>query len=91
MHKQNWIIDTDAGIDDAQALFLGLRHWNVVAFTCVGGNTTVDNVVQNVAKVLYVSKKKVPIYRGCERPIVNPLKTICDIHGSDGFGNAVEY
>jgi purine nucleosidase len=49
--KEKWIIDTDCGIDDAQAVFLGLHYWDVVAITCVAGNTIVDNVVKNVGKI----------------------------------------
>nr|CAD7260604.1 unnamed protein product [Timema shepardi] len=53
------IIDTDAGTDDATALFMALGYEKnqpsrvkVVAITCVHGNTRVDNVVVNVLKVL---------------------------------------
>lgn len=53
----NIIIDCDAGIDDALALYLLLvahkeQRVCIEAVTCVFGNTTVDNVVKNVFRVL---------------------------------------
>ena len=59
------IIDTDAGVDDAVALFLALGYEakqsktsiQTVAITCVFGNTNVDNVAVNVLKVLKTAKR----------------------------------
>jgi inosine-uridine nucleoside N-ribohydrolase len=59
------IIDTDAGVDDAVALFLALgyeaRQLNIniriMAITCVFGNTDVNNVVLNVLKVLKTANR----------------------------------
>lgn len=60
------IIDTDCGIDDAQAIMMALAAPNIhiLGVTCVFGNTTVDNVCQNVLRVLSV----------CERNGVRLLK-----------------
>ena len=41
-----WILDTDWGLDDAQAVLLALNYIDLVAITWVNGNTTVDNVVK---------------------------------------------
>nr|CAD7576841.1 unnamed protein product [Timema californicum] len=56
------IIDTDAGTDDATALFMALGYEKnqpsrvkVVAITCVHGNTRVDNVVLANALVVLSS------------------------------------
>ena len=52
------VIDTDAGGDDAGAILLALgegvilNQVNIIAITCVHGNTRVDNVVVNVLKTL---------------------------------------
>jgi inosine-uridine nucleoside N-ribohydrolase len=52
------VIDTDAGPDDAAAIFtvLNADKYNsdlkVIGITCVNGNTAVDNVVVNVLKTL---------------------------------------
>lgn len=66
MSKKKVIIDTDCGIDDAQAILMALAAPNieVVAVTCVYGNTEVDNVCQNVLRVLSI----------CEREEVNLLQ-----------------
>ena len=66
MAKKQVIIDTDCGIDDAQAIMMALAAPNIqiVAITCVFGNADVDNVCQNVLRVLAV----------CEREGVSLLK-----------------
>ena len=51
------IIDTDAGVDDAVALAMALdahkrKEIRVLAITCVRGNTTVENTVVNVLRIL---------------------------------------
>lgn len=50
------IIDTDCGIDDALAIIVALASPNVkiLGITCCFGNTDVDNVCQNVLRVLSV-------------------------------------
>ena len=67
MAKKLVIIDTDCGIDDAQAIMMGLAAPNIqiLGVTCVFGNAAVDNVCQNVLRVLSV----------CEREEVPLLKT----------------
>ena len=53
--KSRYIMDCDAGTDDAQALMMALTHGvPMMAVTCVFGNTTVDNVTRNVLRVLNV-------------------------------------
>ena len=52
--KRKIIVDCDAGTDDAGAIMMALayQHVEVVAVTCVFGNTEVENVVNNVLRVL---------------------------------------
>lgn len=57
------LIDTDAGVDDATAIFLCLaahknpeRKLKIVGITCVSGNTSVDNVCINVTRILNTAK-----------------------------------
>ena len=47
---RKFIIDTDAGVDDAVALVLALRNKNVdvIDITCSWGNTSLSNVIENV-------------------------------------------
>lgn len=60
MSKKQVIIDTDCGIDDAQAVLMALAAPNieVLAITCVFGNTAVENVCQNVLRVLSVCERE---------------------------------
>lgn len=59
MAKKQVIIDTDCGIDDAQAIMMALAAPNieVLGVTCVFGNTAVENVCQNVLRVLSVCER----------------------------------
>lgn len=60
MPEKQVIIDTDCGIDDAQAILMALAAPNVevLAVTCVFGNTAVENVCQNVLRVLSVCERQ---------------------------------
>ena len=51
------VVDTDPGTDDALALYMLLAAQkqeviNLLAITCVNGNTSVDNGVINTLRVL---------------------------------------
>ncbi|GFT84189.1 probable uridine nucleosidase 2 [Nephila pilipes] len=87
------VIDTDCGSDDAMALMAtlgdsGRRSCRLVAITCCFGNTTVDHVCQNVLRVLHACEEtKVPVYRGCDKPLILHPKRPEIVHGSDGFGD----
>ena len=61
-----------------------------LAITCVDGNTTVDNVVKNVAILTGAAKKDIPIYEGVNGPIVKAKKDASAYHGTDGFGGKQE-
>jgi len=53
--RKKIIIDVDTGTDDAQALIMALSQSDaieVIAVTCVSGNTTVDNACINTLRVL---------------------------------------
>lgn len=54
--KKKLVIDTDAGVDDAHAILLALRNpdVDVIAITCVPGNTNSRQVGKNVLRVLQV-------------------------------------
>lgn len=59
--KMKLVIDTDAGGDDAVAILLALaalpEDMQVIAVTCVYGNTDLDNVEKNVLKILTVAER----------------------------------
>lgn len=87
------IIDTDCGVDDAIALLAALnpRNADVVAVTCVAGNTSLENVCKNVSKVLAVcGRDDIPFYAGCDRPLARENIFGDHYHGSDGLGDCPE-
>lgn len=89
---QNLIIDTDAGVDDAIAIMMALSHpeINTLGITTVNGNVEVDKVTKNVGIISGLLNASVPVFRGCERPILANRSHSDGIHGSDGLGGASE-
>ncbi|XP_063840419.1 nucleoside hydrolase-like isoform X2 [Scylla paramamosain] len=90
------IIDTDAGIDDALAIFMALEAHRrgcleVLAITTVHGNTAVHNVNNNVFRILRLANMlEVPVYSGASQSLVHPyIHGDEPFHGKDGFGEAV--
>jgi purine nucleosidase len=84
------IIDTDAGVDDAQAIMLALTHpgATIEAITTLTGNCHLDDVVENVFTTLDVMKRDVPVYRGAVRPLVRDWRSEAEAyHGKDGLGD----
>jgi purine nucleosidase len=85
------VIDTDAGVDDAQAIMMALRHpaARVEAITTLTGNCHVDKVIPNVLTVLdAMNAPPIPVYRGAERPLVSDWFPESEFHGEDGLGDA---
>ncbi|WP_371670199.1 nucleoside hydrolase [Streptomyces sp. NBC_00289] len=84
------IIDCDTGVDDALALLFAVRHpgLDLRAITCVAGNTDVDGVVRNTLTVLeQAGAPGIPVARGAERPLIEPVRTARHVHGQDGMGD----
>ncbi|XP_077464295.1 inosine-uridine preferring nucleoside hydrolase [Stigmatopora argus] len=94
MSEKLLIIDTDCGIDDAQAILLALAapHARILAVTCVFGNASLDDVCQNVIRVLAVGQREqIPVFRGSARPLVGTANdTPCDHFGTDGLGDVLK-
>jgi Inosine-uridine preferring nucleoside hydrolase len=69
------ILDVDTGIDDALALIFAIRRpdLDVRAITCVAGNTSVDQVVENTCGILdLVAASDIPVPEGATRPLIEP-------------------
>ena len=87
-----WVIDTDGGIDDAQAIILALTtgkayDFEVVGVTVVAGNVDVDKVSRNVRECLRVCHSAhIPCYIGASRPLVDRPMDATYFHGADGLG-----
>lgn len=90
MAQNYWIIDTDAGVDDCQALVLAFSSplIEVVGVTTVAGNVDLPKVVKNTAETLRVcGRQDVPYYIGSKQPLISPLIVADAIHGPDGLNN----
>ncbi len=83
------VIDTDPGIDDALALILAARApgSRLLAVSVTYGNTTLDRATRNARLVLARAKCPVPVFSGSDRPLVRPLVTAKETHGSEGLGD----
>lgn len=86
------IIDTDPGIDDAQAILYTLLsgQFDVEAVTTTFGNCSVANSTDNALRVLeLVGREDIPVYRGAAEPLVcrrlDPSGA-ARVHGPAGLG-----
>ena len=78
------IIDTDPGIDDAVAILLALaapEELEVLGIVAVAGNLPLAQTERNARRVCELAgRAAVPVYAGCERPMLRPLETAEHIH-----------
>lgn len=87
---QKVIIDCDPGIDDAIALTLAFESPDikVVGITTVFGNATISQTTRNALRIVELSGKLIPVYRGADKPLQIPApEPPLDIQGNDGLGN----
>lgn len=87
--KHPILIDTDPGPDDALAILLALSArdaLDVVGITTVAGNVPVAQTTLNALRICELAGDvDVPVYTGCDRPILRPLHTAEFICGKDGL------
>ena len=91
MNKQRIILDTDPGIDDALAILLALSEPRVSleAITVSYGNCSLDQGVLNALSILELAQSNhLPVARGADRPLVQPLLLAPETHGNSGLGYA---
>ncbi|HEY4528956.1 MAG TPA: nucleoside hydrolase [Luteimonas sp.] len=85
------LIDTDPGVDDALALLMALadtRH-DVVGLTIAAGNVGLDHTVANALRICEVAGRgDVPVFPGCDRPLLHAAPDAANVHGTDGLGDA---
>lgn len=86
---QKIIIDTDPGVDDAHAILLALAHPDVTveAITTVNGNVSLAHTTTNALKILDVAKKNIPVFAGCNTPLISTQVHAESVHGTDGLGD----
>ena len=74
--RRKVVIDTDAGLDDAQAILMTLAHCHdvdVVAITTVHGNVGVHQVTRNVLRLLKAAKRLDVSDAQCALSYIRPL------------------
>ena len=87
---QRLIIDTDPGVDDAQAILLASAHPNtkIEAILSVGGNVGIEHTTRNALAIVEVIDQEIPVYRGCDEPLVYQSENAAWVHGADGLGDS---
>jgi purine nucleosidase len=83
------IIDCDPGQDDAVALLLALaspEELEVLAVTAVSGNVPLELTSLNARKIVELAGwSDVPVYAGCDRPLIRSPVTAEHVHGRTGI------
>lgn len=83
------ILDTDGGVDDAQALLLLIANGRPPdAITTVFGNVDLDTATDNVLAVLSVAGVAIDVHKGAHEPLEQEIIHAREVHGDDGLGGA---
>jgi pyrimidine-specific ribonucleoside hydrolase len=85
------ILDCDPGHDDALAITLALARpeLRVLGITTVGGNAPLAATTLNALRVLALLRRPdVPVAAGAAQPLVRPLETAPEVHGTSGLDGA---
>jgi pyrimidine-specific ribonucleoside hydrolase len=85
------IFDCDPGLDDAIALLLLCQsEYEILGVTTVAGNHRIEVTTKNALDLLaFYGRPEIPVAKGADRPLIQPL-TIADfVHGPNGLGEVV--
>ncbi len=89
MSRQRIIIDCDPGQDDAVALFLAMAspaELEILGITSVAGNVPLELTQRNVRLMCDIAGHgDIPVFAGCDRPMVRDLLTAEKVHGRTGI------
>ena len=89
MSRQRIIIDCDPGQDDAVALFLAMAspgEFEILGITAVAGNVPLELTQRNVRLMCDIAgREDIPVFAGCDRPMVRDLLTAEKVHGKTGI------
>jgi purine nucleosidase len=89
MSTQRIIIDCDPGQDDAVALFLAMAshgELEILGITAVAGNVPLALTQRNVRIMCDIAgRRDMPVFAGCDRPMVRELLTAERVHGKTGI------
>src|SRR5690606_30430475 len=83
------IIDCDPGQDDAVNLLLAMSSpddLRILGITTVAGNVPLALTERNTRLMCDIAgRSDVPVFAGCERPLVRKLQTAEAVHGRSGI------
>jgi len=85
------ILDCDPGHDDALAILLALARpeLRVLGLTTVAGNVGLEATTRNALSVLTLAgRTDIPVASGADHPLVRPLRTAAQVHGTSGLEGA---
>ena len=84
-----FLIDTDAGSDDAVAILMALRQpdIDVRAITVVAGNVPLAQGILNSLYFTELCEADVPVFAGADRPLLREYVSADWFHGADGLGD----
>lgn len=87
---RDFLIDTDTASDDAVALMLALHAPGVTVrgITTVAGNVGAEQAARNALLVTELCGVDVPVFVGCDRPMLRPVSDASWFHGRDGMSDA---
>ena len=91
MNQKRIILDTDPGIDDSLAILLALAspEISLEGLSVVHGNSSTQQGTINALSVLELAKAShIPVYQGCDLPLVQPSLLAPETHGEQGIGYA---
>lgn len=91
MTPKHIIIDTDPGIDDALAILLALASPEIIldGITTIHGNASTKQTTRNALAILELAKAShVPVFKGCDVPLVKESLLSPETHGNSGLGYA---
>jgi purine nucleosidase len=80
------LIDCDPGHDDAVAILVGHRHFDLLAITTTHGNSSLENTTRNALAVLELAGiEGVPVAIGAASPLVGRAHHAQHVHGKSGL------
>lgn len=83
------ILDTDGGVDDAQALLMLIANGRApFAVTTVFGNVDLETATRNVLAILAVAGASAEVHHGAGEPMAQAVIDAKHVHGDDGLGGA---
>ena len=85
------IFDCDPGVDDGVALLLAFAaraELNLIGITTVAGNVSAKLTARNACILREIAgREDVPVFAGCERPLVRQPIEAGHFHGESGLGD----